>query len=113
MNERPSTAEVTGSNEATSFEDLLLQKIKQQTTNGKTVNKLTRVAKGSEVITRTYLEKRKEANEERLRSSQSAVDNEEPGSSGIQNITKNSKTKNSSTKGKGVGKKNEDYKAIK
>lgn len=50
VNERPSIAEVTEPNETPSFEDLLLQKIKQHT-NGKTANKLTRVAKGSEVIT--------------------------------------------------------------
>lgn len=63
VNERLGIAEVTEPNTTSSFEDLLLQKIKQQT-NGKTANKLTRVAKGSEVITRTYLEKQKVANEE-------------------------------------------------
>lgn len=82
-----------------------LKKIKQQT-NGKTANKLTRVAKGSEVITWTYLEKQKVVNEEILRRSQSTADNEKPGSSGIQSITKNTKTKYSrSTKEKGIGKK--------
>lgn len=48
----------------TSFEELLLQKVSQHSKNtgtgpNKTV-KLTRAAKGSEVITRTYLEKIKE-----------------------------------------------------
>ncbi|CAH2226765.1 jg14193 [Pararge aegeria aegeria] len=51
--------ELTKPNEAISFEELLLAKIKQHP-QSKTATKLTRVASGAEVITRTYLEKKKE-----------------------------------------------------
>ncbi|XP_045778739.1 uncharacterized protein LOC123876488 [Maniola jurtina] len=81
----------------TSFEELLLQKVSQHSKSGTGSNKtvkLSRAAKGSEVITRTYLEKMKEKEVQNTQNTNMNSietfaslpnDNEKPGPSGISN----------------------------